>query len=440
VETGGLGPQMLVKIVISKINMSAKTWSIVLVVLLLLLLVGLVIGLSCSPSHRLDSDLNYKAQKALPSLSKFASELNSKYSPSDDPLPLTVPMSWDDDEGGYMVIINVSNAWVELVFDSGSSHISAKGLNCQWKQCDDSGNCTLSSCPKTSAFIPRGPQVSLNKQSSSLLEYGSQKSSVTHHVESFSLLNLHPNCADFMRAGNFKTVPEFLEKLYPLGASTVTFGPTLLYNIYLLEGSTTSNIFGVAQDNEPHNQSLLDAFFPPSSNLPKIWSITCRPSHALFSLGPLRCYGTPKFVPLLFPSAFKKFLTIFYIVRLREVRVINGSEKKSVKKSVVPKFVVLDTGTTYTYCNSALAAGLTAAGYNRPTSHVELVFGSSVNNLTLHYKPQMLQNAFLTDLTELDSMFGNVPILLMGVEQMFHFYFEYNLTTQMLGIVDISAL
>jgi len=419
--------------------MSAKTWSIVLMVVLLLVVVGALIGFSCSPSHRLDKDLNYKAQKALPSLSKFASQLNTEYVPSNDALPLTVPMTWDEDEGGYMIIIRVSNEWVDLVFDSGSSHISAKGLNCQWKQCDDSGNCTLSSCPKTSAFIPRGPQVSLNKQASSLLEYGSQKSSVTHHIETFSLLDLHPNCADFMRAGNFQTVPEFLEKLYPLGAPTVTFGPTLLYNIYQLEGSTTSNIFGVAQDNEGHRESVLDAFFPDSLKVQKVWSLACKPSHALFSLGPLRCYGTPNFVPLLLPSAFKKFLTIFYTVRLREVRVVNGSQSKSVKKSALPKFVVLDTGTTYTYCNSALASGLAAAGYNRPSSSVELILGSGVNNVTLRYSPDRLQNAFLTDLPEIDTMFSNVPVLLLGIEQMFHFYFEYNLSTQMLGFLDISA-
>jgi hypothetical protein len=420
--------------------MSVKTWIIVLVVVLLLALVGVVVGFSCSSSHALDRDVEYKTNKALPSLSKYVSKLNTMYVPYDNSkLPLTVPMTWDNEEGGYMITIFVADTWVSLVFDSGSSHISAKGLNCQWKQCDDGGHCTVSSCPKTSSFVPRGPQVSLNKKNSSLLEYGSQKSSVTHHVETFSLLDLRPNCADFIRAGNFKTVQQFLETLFPLGVDTVSFGPTLLYNIYSIEGSTTSNIFGIAQDNENKDQSVLAAFFPPSADQPRVWSIACKSSHALFSLGPLRCYGEPKFIPLLLPSAFKKFLTVFYTVRLRDVVVVNGGVKKSVKRSALPKFVVLDTGTTYTYCNKSLERGLAAAGYKRPTSEVQLVLGSSVNEVTLNYKPAALQNAFLTDLPDLDTMFSNIPVLLMGVEQMFNYYFEYNLTTQMLGIADISG-
>jgi hypothetical protein len=414
--------------------MHTKTVVIVVVVVLLLAAVGTVIGLSCSKSHALDRDLNYKAVNSLPSLSKYVSKLNTMYVPYDsNQLPLTVPLTWDEDEGGYMIHLNVEGNWIALVLDTGSSHLSAKGLNCQWKQCDDSGSCTITSCPKTSSYVPRGPQVSLNQQNSSLLEYGSQKSSVTHHVEPFSMFDLRVNCPDFSRAGTFSSVAEFMEKLFPLGAPVVAFGPTLLYNVYAIEGSTTSNIFGLAQNNSTDSPSVLEALLP-STESEKVWSLACKPMNAFFSLGALRCYGTPKFVPLLQPTSFKKFLTTFYIVKLKDIEVRGG---KSVKKSHLPKFVVLDTGTTYTYCNKTLAQGMQEAGYNPGTSGVSVTLGSSVNSVSLHYEPSFLKNAFLTDLPNLDSMFNNVPVLLLGIEQMFNFYFEYNLTQQMLGICQL---
>ena len=420
-------------------NMSTKTWVIVVVVVLLLSLVGLVVGLSCSSSHALDKELDYKVNNALPSLSKYVSKLNTMYVPYDNnQLPLTVPMTWDEEEGGYMITLGLDNNWISLVFDTGSSHISAKGLNCQWKQCDDSGSCTVTSCPKTSSYVPRGPQVSVNEQNKSLLEYGSQKSSVTHHVEPFSMFDLRLNCADLMRAGSFSSVQEFLNKVFPLGAPLVQFGPTLLFNVYSIEGSTTSNIFGLAQNNSSDSPAVLEALYPDDKK-EKVWSLACYPKHGLFSLGALRCYGTPKFIPLLQPSAFKKFLTTFYVVKLHGIHVTVGGVTKAVRKSSVPKFVVLDTGTTYTYCNKELASGLQEAGYNPGQCSVNLVLGSAVSNITLHYEPPALTNAFLTDLTDLDTMFNKVPVLLLGIEQMFNFYFEYNLSQQMLGISNLSA-
>jgi hypothetical protein len=415
--------------------MPTKTWVIIVVVVLLLALLGTVIGLSCSSSHALEKELDYKVNNALPSLSSYVSKLNTMYVRYDNnKLPLTVPMIWDEEEGAYLITLNLDGNWVPLVFDTGSSHISAKGLNCEWKKCDDSGSCTVTSCPKTASYIPRGPQVSIDQQTRSLLEYGSQKSSVTHHVEPFALLDLRVSCSDLVKAGKFRSVQEFLGKLFPLGAPTVMFGPTLLFNIYSIEGTTTSNIFGLAQNNETESPSVLQALYPGEEE--QVWSLACYSKHAMFSLGALRCYGTPKFVPLLQPSSFKRFLTTFYIVKLHSILVRGG---KSVKKSALPKFVVLDTGTTYTYCNSTLAAGLKEAGYQAGRSAVDLVLGSSVNQATLHYEPFALQNAFLSDLPELDTMFNSVPVLLMGVEQMFNFYFEYNLTQQMLGICSLAA-
>ena len=428
----------MVKISNVKINMSTKTVVIVVVVFLLLAVIGTAVGLSCSGSHALDKELDYKAVNALPSLSKYMSKINTMYKPYDNSqLPLTVPMIWDDDEGGYLITLNLDGNWIPLVFDTGSSHVSAKGLNCQWKQCPDSGGeCTVQSCPKTASYIPRGPQVAVNQQNNSLLEYGSQKSSVTHHVEPFALLDVRVNCADFLRAGNFRSVQEFMEKLFPSqlgGVPLVSFGPTVLYNIYAIEGTTTSNIFGLAQTNDS-SPAVLDAFFP-NDKTEKVWSIACYPRHAFFSLGPLRCYGTPKFVPLLQPSAFKRFLTTFYVVKLKDIVVGN----KSVKKSSLPKFVVLDTGTAFTYCNKALVSAMTDAGYKPGASSVNVVLGSSVSNVSLHYEPGALTNAFLSDLPQIDTMFNNIPVLLLGVEQMYNFYFEYNLSQQMLGISSLAT-
>lgn len=414
--------------------MRTKTWIIVIVVILLLACIGAAIGLSCSKTHALDKELDYKVNSSLPSLSKYVSKLNTMYVPYDNSqLPLTVPMTWDEEEGGYMIDLNMDGNWVALVFDTGSSHMSAKGLNCQWKRCDDSG-CTVTSCPKTSSYIPRGPQVSLNDKHSSLLEYGSQKSSVTHHIEPFSLFDLRVNCADLGRASNFKTLPEFMEKLFPLGAPVVTFGPTMLYNVFSIEGDTTSNIFGMAQNNDAESPAVLESFYTDKSK-EIVWSIACYPKHAFFSLGPLRCYGTPKFIPLLQPSVFKRFVTTFYTVKLKDIVV--GT--KHVKKSSLPKFVVLDTGTSYTYCNKTLASGLREAGYQEGKTGVNLVLGSMVNHVTLHFEPAALANAFITDLPEIDTMFNDVPVLLMGIEQMFNFYFEYNLSQQMLGICELSS-
>jgi len=426
--------------------MSVRTALLVVFVVLLVAALGVVLGVTCSKSHAIDKDLDYKAVKTFPPLSNFVSSLNTLYDPySNSNTPLVVPMTWDEDEGAYMITLSINGMWIPLVFDSGSSHISAKGLQCQWKQCDNNNNCTITSCPKTEAYIPRGPQVSLNLATKSTLEYGSQKSHVTHHLEPFALFDTRPNCADLARLGpsGFQHVSQYMNELYPTGAPLVTFGPTLLYSIYSIEGTTTSNIFGMAQDSDSAQPAVLDALFPKLKSkvddaaANQVWSITCYPSHCMFALGALRCGPAPvKFVPLLRPAEFKKFLTLFYTVKLHSVLVNN----KKVKSAALPKFVILDTGTTYTYCSQTFKDGLTKAGYKPGQTSVTLVLGNSLNTVSLQYKPSQLQNAFVTELSDMESMFNQTPVLLLGIEQMFYFYWEYNLREQMLGVAPLLPL
>lgn len=51
---------------------------------------------------------------------------------------------WDKREGGYMIHVQLGHNTVPMVFDSGSSILSAKSAHCTWQQCDD---CDVSSCP-----------------------------------------------------------------------------------------------------------------------------------------------------------------------------------------------------------------------------------------------------------------------------------------------------
>ena len=64
------------------------------------------------------------------------------------------PLWWDKEEGAYMIKMRLGAGPVELVLDTGSSQISAKGEGCLWTSCEEEGGvngtksgCITQSCP-----------------------------------------------------------------------------------------------------------------------------------------------------------------------------------------------------------------------------------------------------------------------------------------------------
>ena len=64
--------------------------------------------------------------------------------PSQDPSLAIYDLDWDKAEGGYMINVRLGGNVIPMVFDSGSSILSAKGPQCTWQECDD---CDVSNCP-----------------------------------------------------------------------------------------------------------------------------------------------------------------------------------------------------------------------------------------------------------------------------------------------------
>lgn len=390
----------------------------------------------------------------IPTLSsRHVSQINSAALSSEGD-PLLVPVFWNNEEGAFIIEIKLGKNWVALVVDTGSSHISAKGVDCKWKQCDGE-ICQETACPcagnrgcNGTQFEPSGPQVGIDLNgdgtvtSESTLIYGSQQSSVTHYFESFEMYQLYLGCTDMVFETEFLNSRQLFKNLNPEGLHLVKFGPTTVHLVNKIQGTSTSNIFGLARGAEAGETVLLHSVF---GKRPPLWSmVTTSERSGWIAFGALRCFGDPTYVPLVLPQEFKTFATQFYIVPVIAVYV----NDRKVENNGTPRFIIADTGTTNSYGSTRFGSALGAVDWNEGISTVSFVVGDDNHICVLKYEPKdyydpdgyyasSINVTKSRTLDNFDEMFNGVNVFLMGVRLMNNIYWEYDIANNRLGIIQL---
>lgn len=382
---------------------------------------------------------------------------------SDAALPPMAPLWWDVHEGAYMIGLKIGAGYVELVFDTGSSNISAKGPGCQWTTCTptsgQSEQCTTQQCPcgldeqgrprKDCAsyyYTPRGRflrpgEDGVNTQTK--LTYGSQEDTVEHYKDSVSV----PYAPAGVTCANLAThVPS--GPLRGGGSSgELVRHDVLVHRVTHTKGTSSSNLFGLAPPGR-HGPVVLNALF--DSDKPMIWSLVLRPPGGWWALGALPCFTDVQYMPLIRTPAFDQFITRFYVVDLLWVEVgpTLGSMRR-VSRAKTPRYCIPDTGTTYTYTAPRFGSAMDRMGYDERTWYVRLALGDANSPIILTYSADSLKDPENTSasvlqvspgrtLDNFEQLFPNVDVMLLGAIMMQHCYWEFDVTGHRLGVQCLS--
>lgn len=351
---------------------------------------------------------------------------------------VTTPMWWDKTEGAYMVRLNVGRGSVEFVFDTGSSQLSAKGEGCQWTTCSDGNKCKTRACPcgpgrrncSDHYYQPAGEALQPGERGagmSTLLIYGSQSDTVSHWWDSVSIPDVNVTCTGLK--GGYKSRGD---------GQPVEMGQMVVHKVSHISGTSSSNLLGMAK---PNGGTVLDSFF---SGGPCCWSMAIKPKGGWLALGPMPCFPSPKYVPLVTPRDFSGYVTQFYIVPIREV-MVGPSQTSLIRVKNVPKYCLLDTGTTLTYGPVWFGQSLHRAGYQGRTSHFQITLGDKKNSVTLTYTADQIRDPDYPDssvlqvdegrtLDDFDQLFPGGSALLFGVLMMRNLYWEFDVANSRLGV------
>ena len=352
--------------------------------------------------------------------------------------PLTVPLYWEAEEAAYMLDVKVGANWVPMVFDTGSSHMSAKGSDCVWSRCD---TCPTRACPcgapdcDKHVFKPSsGAGSEGTSNGTSVMRYGSQETEVTPHSEAFHLYQLSLPCQT-MQQLRFRHTTDVLRQVGGGGVQLSSFGPTQVYRIHRITGNSSSNIFGMSQTNGHGGDNVLMSLMAGSGH--NVWSFFGDGQQGWFTLGASPCFPQPTYVPLKSPAALSNFTSKFYILPCKGVFVHGARVPKS------PKYLLVDTGTTDTYASVEFGKALQGAGYRDGHTGVRLELpGVSLTYTAAQLRdpagitPTVLHASPGRTVDSLGSKFAGKRVMLVGVHMMHRIYWEFDLRNQRVGIVD----
>jgi hypothetical protein len=388
----------------------------------------------------------------------------ARMSNSDVQLPPVAPMWWDDMEGAYMVVLVVGAGVVELVLDTGSSQLSVKGTGCEWRTCTPLG-CAVTSCPcgfatdgspRTNCaehyYQPTGPRLAPGERGAGIstqMTYGSQTDTVQHYLDTVHVPvpSSSLTCEQVIRTPHPSTLQDVMGAV---GAQPkVRVGELVVHRVSHIDGTSSSNLLGLARPNggslEHGARVVLDNLLDDTQT----WSVVLRPSGGWLALGPLPCFVNPHHVPMVQPKSFSNFITSFYIVNVVSMAV-GPSLANLTQLKYVPKYCIVDTGTTSTYGSPRLGEALDAAGYREDAAGVlQLKLGSSSSPLTLNYTTDQLRDPDypLHCVIEawpgrtLDDYIHIFPdadggVLLLGAIMMMDMYWEFNIAKKRIGVSD----
>ncbi len=379
------------------------------------------------------------------------------------PMPPLAPLSWSDSEGAYMIQLFLGTGPVQLVLDTGSCQVSAKVDGCQWTQCPDNGEegkgCTVQACPCDEGdctmhyYKPSTSGSPLQAGShgySNTMKYGSQTDEVSHVMDKVVIPKLLLTCPQLLHASHSRGPSRLLHQGNPSQDSSLS-ADMVVHQVHRIKGTSTSNMFGLARpDHTPHPQRtpvVLDHLFravDTRDSDSKVWSLLLFEKHGWWALGSIPCFSDKQMMPLIDPPAFREFVTKFYIVPLTRMEV--GPTLDTMRRVPrAPKYVVIDTGTTYTYGSTRLGTALDKLGYDERSWYVRFTLGTAV----LLFHPHQLKDPDFPDssviqctpgrtLDAFDTIFTNTHVLLWGAYMMRNMYWEFNLRAKTVGVEVVA--
>lgn len=407
----------------------------------------IIVLLAATLSYAVMALKSYRRQDIQPVVR--ASRLNSGR------LPEIAPMVWDVYEGAYMATLVVGVGTVELVLDTGSSQLSVKGSDCEWKQCGSTG-CSVTACPcgfeggksrtdcSNHHYQPSGYRIHPGEAGSGIntvMTYGSQTDTIEHYIDSVSVptLPFHITCSDL------HTSPHMSDISSPQRNDS---SQVIVHRVLHIEGSSSSNLLGMSRPNKgsvEHGSSVLMESLVPSG----VWSVVFHTTGGWLALGPLPCFSPVHHIPLVLPRSFKAFLTTFYIVEVVSI-LVGPSESSLVPIGSPPKYCVIDTGTTSTYGSVDFGRQLDAAGYNEASSVFCIKLGTELNPVTLTYTAGQLRDPDIPGKSVIEAWPGRTlddydaifppsigGVVLFGALMMNNMYWEFDVKHKTIGVADL---
>jgi|688.fasta_scaffold00628_34 hypothetical protein len=388
------------------------------------------------------------------------------------PVPIA-PLWWDKEEGAYMLKLKLGDSRVELVLDTGSSQISAKGAGCQYTSCEDgdSKSCSTQQCPCGTSltkeggaqerkdcnpfyYVPKGRFISPGEEGAGTktkLVYGSQEDTVSHYMDAVSLPCMSDKTPMHHRF-LLENIPATNED-DALNNNEYLLGNMIVHFVHHIQGTSSSNLVGLAR---PALKSLgpeygrhvtIEKLLQGSEN---VWSLLLDPQGGWFILGSLApSFPGVEYVPMVDPPMFRDFVTHFYVLDILSLEVGPDLKHMTLIKKRKPKYCILDTGTTYTYGCAALGKQLAETGYDELSWYVRLRLGSKKNNTVLTYSPADLQDVdfpsysvFQCDaartLPDFNAIFPDPDVLLFGALMMQRHYWEFDLERKRVGVCRVK--
>lgn len=319
---------------------------------------------------------------------------------------LSAPMWYDDYEQAYMILLTVGERDIALVFDTGSASLMVKDESCKHR----GRACPLSNNP----YAPSSAAISLHRphQGPDRTTFGSQTVYSKPYVDSVKMQGR-------------------------------VYGMVKVHAISKIEGTTTSNVMGMApfvMGPQGERKSLADELF------------RSKPEKA-FTLDLINDYGIVYFTRarsvdpqvrlhrarITVPPSFSSFTTRFYTIEFSSITTDGGRTYDPRKQGSVPRYLMIDTGTTHTYLPRPFARMLAAHGWTNGRNGMTFNFADGAqwclpaslyndehNRSTLIGFGNGPRNAF-------DEAFGDTGAILVGAIAMRRTVWEHDLENMTLG-------
>ena len=365
-------------------------------------------------------------------------------------MPPMCRLFWDKTEGAFMITLKIGAGLVDLVVDTGSNVLSAKAKQCEFNECNGS-ECNLKTCPcgdnpngtprldcSTYAYQPSESSQILKPGEhgagySTRLQYGSQEDSIVHYVDSVEVPYIDVKCADVLSA-EYRHFPA-TDRFINLGSDVI------VHSVYHIKGASSSNLFGLARPGGG-DRVLLESLFSKKSKIH--FSMILRKQFGYYATGPMPCFNKVNYMKLQQPTEFMSFMTKFYIVKLTDMYVGSDPNNLSRVTASVPKFVIIDTGTTCSYTSPSLGSELQRMGYSENGDCIQLHLGSRRSPLIITYSPSDMRDPETggssfnclsgNTLDNFDKLFPLSPPLLLGALMMQNMYWEIDLSKNRVGV------
>ena len=366
---------------------------------------------------------------------------------------LIAPLRWDTDEGAFMINMKVGHGDVQLVFDTGSSQVSVKGPECRWTECDNEDVCVVKDCPLPETYKPAGPALAPGEAgagTNTTLTYGSQEDTIQHFLDTIGLVAIGDpaTLCNVLTSGITRVPP---------GATQYSIDNVIVHNVSAIKGTSTSNLFGFANVplNDKHSETngeftLIEQVFKDRIIN---WNLVLWEQHGWWVAGelPVGCFPALTYIPLITPTVFHNFITNFYVLPILSFEVGNNEPNlhEIQDNAVVPKYCVIDTGTTLTYGDPGLGSAMRREGYVDGKGWLRITLGTVSNNYSLTYSPSMLidpeypgtsimQVDSDTTLDDYNEIFNNEKVLLFGILMMTNRVWNFNVANECTGIGLLS--